>query len=296
MDSQEPRSPRTPPPESTVSSQILSPNSRAPTRKLQKRPPQHIRSMDFPERLRRSDKDDEQEEDVLPRGAGLGNRPYANMNQSIFGLIAASNVDFHDRFEGHSSEEEEEEEDDANNKTPKPNSDSDHMAQTSILIRPNTRRRSGEHKLMSSVPLLSKLSSKKKRSKKEDKKQPVSKIQEESEPESPIGEDLSSLAPVMSRLLEAHAEAAARPSFDLERPSTEKPGETGPTELSKRLQKIFELEEAEDLISEYPCWLLQSALLQGYIYITTKHICFYSYLPKKAVRSCCTQDSQSPLC
>lgn len=222
--------------------------------------------MDFPERLQRSDKDDEQEEDVLPRGAGLNNRPFTNMNQSIFGLIAASNVDFHDRFEGHSSEEEDS--DGAGGKTPKSRHETtaDHMAQTSILIRPGSddkksrRKQSGEHKLMKSVPLLSKLSSKK-RSKKEEKKT-VLKIQEESEPESSVGEELSSsqmhgssLAPVMSRMLEARAEAAARPSFDLERPSTDKSGETlgltgtGPTELSKRLQKIFELEEAEDLIA-----------------------------------------------
>jgi hypothetical protein len=34
---------------------------------------------------------------------------------------------------------------------------------------------------------------------------------------------------------------------------------------------------------EYPCWLLKSVLLQGYMYITTKHICFYAYLPRKSV-------------
>lgn len=34
---------------------------------------------------------------------------------------------------------------------------------------------------------------------------------------------------------------------------------------------------------EYPCWLLQSVLLQGYLYLTTKHVCFYAYLPKKLV-------------
>lgn len=38
-----------------------------------------------------------------------------------------------------------------------------------------------------------------------------------------------------------------------------------------------------DVKLEYPCWLLKSVLLQGYMYITTKHICFYAYLPKKYV-------------
>jgi hypothetical protein len=41
---------------------------------------------------------------------------------------------------------------------------------------------------------------------------------------------------------------------------------------------------------EYPCWLLQSVLLQGYLYITAKHICFYAYLPKKAVN--CAQPNE----
>jgi sterol 3beta-glucosyltransferase len=71
-----------------------------------------------------------------------------------------------------------------------------------------------------------------------------------------------------------------------------------PVTLAKRLQQIFEFETLEEVISgtlklhdhsrplthiEYPCWLLQSILLQGYMYITQKHICFYAYIPKKHV-------------
>lgn len=41
--------------------------------------------------------------------------------------------------------------------------------------------------------------------------------------------------------------------------------------------------KANTLSTEYPCWLLQGVLLQGYLYVTSKHICFYAYLPKKAV-------------
>jgi sterol 3beta-glucosyltransferase len=58
----------------------------------------------------------------------------------------------------------------------------------------------------------------------------------------------------------------------------------GPVTLAARIQQIFEFEEAEEVISEYPCWLLQSILLQGYMYVTQKHICFYAYIPKKHVR------------
>jgi sterol 3beta-glucosyltransferase len=58
----------------------------------------------------------------------------------------------------------------------------------------------------------------------------------------------------------------------------------GSVSLATRIQQIFEFEHAEEVISEYPCWLLQSILLQGYMYITQKHICFYAYIPKKHVR------------
>ncbi|KAF2477933.1 sterol 3-beta-glucosyltransferase [Lindgomyces ingoldianus] len=54
-----------------------------------------------------------------------------------------------------------------------------------------------------------------------------------------------------------------------------------PVTLAKRLQQIFEFDSLEEVISEYPCWLLQSILLQGYMYITQRHVCFYAYIPKK---------------
>ena len=64
-----------------------------------------------------------------------------------------------------------------------------------------------------------------------------------------------------------------------------------PLPLAQRLQQVFEFDVPEEVISEYPCWLLQSILLQGYMYITQKHICFYAYIPKKHVScvcDCCT--------
>ncbi|KAF1930243.1 glycosyltransferase family 1 protein [Didymella exigua CBS 183.55] len=56
---------------------------------------------------------------------------------------------------------------------------------------------------------------------------------------------------------------------------------SAPITLAQRIRQIFEFEKIEEIISEYPCWLLQSVLLQGYMYITQKHICFYAYIPKK---------------
>lgn len=231
--------------------------------------------MDFPEQLKRKDGDDEHEEDVLPVGLGQGNRHFINMNQSVFGLIAAAGpkVDFHNRFEGYSSEEEDADDSDGSGAMSRHDPLADPMAQTTILPKPGSkgnkshRRKLSDSKLMKSVPILSRLSSRS-RSRKDIKKQ-VSQIQEEEEePHSPAGDrsptlpsDENSLAPVMSRMLEAHAEAAARPSFDLERPTdkgreTSDLTETAPTELSKRLQKIFEFEEPEELISG---WTMASA-------------------------------------
>ncbi|MCJ1312147.1 Sterol 3-beta-glucosyltransferase [Agyrium rufum] len=99
-------------------------------------------------------------------------------------------------------------------------------------------------------------------------------------------------APVMSQMLEAQAKldstgtsaegeeefAAVRPG-DIDR--LERRSSTI-ADLSTRLMEIFGFEEPEEVISEYPCWLLQSVLLQGYMYITANHICFYAYLPKKS--------------
>lgn len=65
--------------------------------------------------------------------------------------------------------------------------------------------------------------------------------------------------------------------------SASKANTKAPVTLAKRIQHIFDFSEVEDVISEYPCWLLQSILLQGYMYITQKHVCFYAYIPKKHV-------------
>ncbi|RAL60669.1 hypothetical protein DID88_009987 [Monilinia fructigena] len=94
-------------------------------------------------------------------------------------------------------------------------------------------------------------------------------------------------APVMSRMLDARAELSLRPSFDMPRKSKDPTkvndnGESSPDSLAERLMEIFKFESPEDVIEEYPCWLMKSVLLQGYMYITTKHICFYAYLPKKS--------------
>jgi hypothetical protein len=34
----------------------------------------------------------------------------------------------------------------------------------------------------------------------------------------------------------------------------------------------------EEVLAEYPCWLYRSIMLQGFLYLTRGHLCFYAYL------------------
>ena len=93
-------------------------------------------------------------------------------------------------------------------------------------------------------------------------------------------------APMMSRKIEAQAQLSAS-EIGLQKPKAgscnhEEEGPSSEELLSKRLMEIFAFESPEKVVSEYPCWLLQSVLLQGYMYLTEKHICFYAYLPKRS--------------
>ncbi|KAI1371601.1 glycosyltransferase family 1 protein [Hypoxylon crocopeplum] len=270
------------------------------SKKLQKRRREdHHPTMELPDRLK--DHGDDIDEDVLPPNQGA--QMFMNMNQSIFGLIAAagSTVDFNDRFEGQSSDEDEAAEPGERQKKGKGR---EQTAQTTILKKsPSERERGEKHRrrisgqLLKSLPQLPRLTTRSKfRQSKTSGLQPSDSSAEgdgdnvtSPTTDSPTLEVTKAdregrLAPVMSRMLEAKAEMSSRPSFDLERLSGDHrrgDGE-GPSLLARQLKRIFEFNEPEEVIEEYPCWLLQSVLLQGYMYITAKHICFYAYLPKKA--------------
>ncbi|KAK1495235.1 glycosyltransferase family 28 domain-containing protein [Colletotrichum tamarilloi] len=288
-------------------------------RKLQKkRHESQTPTMELPERLKEGD--DSREEDLVPQ---QGPPMFMNMNQSIFGLIAAagSRVDFHDRFE--SSDEESADEDEPTrrhgadkldggddkahgighllHRKQRRQNDSD-LSKTTVLKKDSSsktekhRRKISGSKLLRSLPALPRLprhKSKKEPSKLEPTSEEASDTSEPS-PSQPADDtredddqDGHRLAPVMSRMLEAKAEMSARPSFDVDRRSSDQlnysdSADSNSTALARRLQDIFEFDHPEAVIEEYPCWLLQSVLLQGYMYITAKHICFYAYLPKKA--------------
>ena len=104
--------------------------------------------------------------------------------------------------------------------------------------------------------------------------------------ERPSSTGIRSDAPILDRKLQAQAKAEREsPSLassirknkddeDVRRPKAAVP-------LPEALAEIFRFDEPEDVISEYPCWYLQSVLLQGYMYITQRHVCFYAYLQKR---------------
>ncbi|KAG6008274.1 Sterol 3-beta-glucosyltransferase [Claviceps maximensis] len=247
-------------------------------------------SLDLPEPLKQSDTDDEDSpnDTISCRGRAVS----VNMNQSIFGLIAAagSRVDFNTRFDDGSSDDEVGE--DVQRVA------SQDLSHTVVLSPQSIHQRRGHQKKLSSGQrLLKSLSTLPRRKVKKPESSRLSSPPVESLDDTPqsteasqlsatvIDVEDSRLAPVMSRMLQARAELAARSSFDVERRSSDTAVSDDGDEssaLAKRLMEIFEFGEPEQVIEEYPCWLLQSVLLQGFLYITAKHICFYAYLPKKA--------------
>ncbi|KAL2163771.1 hypothetical protein VTH06DRAFT_5830 [Thermothelomyces fergusii] len=289
------------------------------SRRLQKKNQDgaHTPAVELPDRLKDHGEPADGEEEVL-RPQSYGGGMFMNMNQSIFGLIAAagSQAGFADRFEGNSSDDDDGTESPMAKTIAGPkglqdaSAPSETLSRTTVLPRHGEllrksdhrhRRKFSESRILRSVPGLARLSSKLKSSR-SPKSPPRSdehvRLQDDATdadvppsglaPAIEITRSETLTAPVMSRMLEARAQMAARPSFDLERssgqpsPAADGSGEPGPTELASRLAQIFEFDGPEEVIQEYPCWLLQHVLLTGYMYITTRHIAFYAYLPRKA--------------
>ncbi|KAF7718639.1 Sterol 3-beta-glucosyltransferase [Penicillium ucsense] len=94
-------------------------------------------------------------------------------------------------------------------------------------------------------------------------------------------------APILTRMIQAQQtfESAIEPGESPLRPSSPQDDSQEPpsSALSTRLMKMFGFDKPEKVLVEYACALLQSMLLQGYMYVTEGHICFYAYLPKKTL-------------
>ncbi|KAI9790045.1 MAG: Sterol 3-beta-glucosyltransferase [Piccolia ochrophora] len=236
--------------------------------------------VDFPDRFK--DGEDAQEDVAAPNSQ---NPTY--MNQSVFSMIAAagSKTNFDARFDESSDSDDDE--------PPQPapavemqdarSSDAAEEQQDSKKQTGRHRHKLSERKLLRSLPKLSLRTPKEKN------------YMSRSVPPTAKGDILSPNsggitpreAPVMSRMLEAQAQLTS--SIKSRKASKQKPdvleeddGVAQPTGLAARLMDIFGFGGPEDVIAEYPCWLLKTVLLQGYMYITTHHICFYAYMPKKS--------------
>lgn len=74
-----------------------------------------------------------------------------------------------------------------------------------------------------------------------------------------------------------------RPYTDPQSPMESRAGKTSldRNRLLQQLKEVFQLEAAETLLLAQPCWLFRSLLLQGHLYLTSGHICFYAYLPSR---------------
>ncbi|KAL5343411.1 hypothetical protein BJX70DRAFT_393976 [Aspergillus crustosus] len=98
-------------------------------------------------------------------------------------------------------------------------------------------------------------------------------------------------APILSRMVEARArletegqsESIAPPPQEETSRSIIQQSQASP--LSLQLMQMFGFSALEKVIVEYACSLLQDMLLQGYMYVTEGHICFYAYLPRKDTKA-----------
>ncbi|EME80828.1 glycosyltransferase family 1 protein, partial [Pseudocercospora fijiensis CIRAD86] len=102
---------------------------------------------------------------------------------------------------------------------------------------------------------------------------------------------LRSEAPVLDRKLEAMRKAEMQASMassssgrnrrDGRRSTDGKKRKEEQRPLPQVIADIFRFDAPEEVVAEFPCWYLQNVLLQGFMYITRKHLCFYAYLQKK---------------
>lgn len=249
--------------------------------------------MDLPERFRRIR--DEEEEDV-DDGTGLKSIDKTTgmfAAQSMYGLLAAtqSKPNFQGQFQqdsGSDSEGETEDERAGKSDPPQPKSAELVPAKSKASTKGHKKRLS-DNKLVRSFlkPIRERGDSQGQDAMTQSQFLPP----REKEPipeEKPAS--VRSDAPILDRKLQAMARAEmesstssvsgrksreGRTSSDLEQAMTSR-------SLPHVIASIFHFAEPEEVVSEYPCWYLQNVLLQGFMYITQKHVCFYAYLQKKS--------------
>ena len=241
----------------------------------------------IPERFKDGD-DSQVDYAAPPRGMGSRDNNMHYMQQSLFGIIAAvgSRSDFRGRFDDSSDSEGEAEQTIERGTKPRvPNRETSserRQARDNLDSKPAEDRGRHHRRTISEDKLLRKLSG-------------LGSEEKESHPSTLDGSTITlqprrtrsvtPRAPILTRMVQAQHrfEKAPTPEHLPSRPDTpsEDRPQTSGSALSTRLMEMFGFEKPEKVLAEYACSLLQSMLLQGYMYVTEGHICFYAYLPKK---------------
>lgn len=218
-------------------------------RKLTKRRNEgHQATMELPERFQ--DGDDADEDYTAPNA----------MNQSVFGMITAAvgpKVDFNARFDAQSSDEEDD------SRKPTRQSSESHINNDSIDQRSGKserhRRKFSESKLIRSFSRLGSKSKSKSSNTVAQGSRSRTPSPVRDSPQESTASDIKSPqfqprdAPVMSRMLDAQAKLALRPSFDMPRTSKDlteidEDEETSSTSLAKKLREIYKFETPEEVV------------------------------------------------
>ncbi|KAL5360304.1 sterol 3-beta-glucosyltransferase [Aspergillus floccosus] len=254
----------------------------------------------LPERLK-DDHDAQVDYTAPPGGGGTKEGHFQYMQQSIFGMIAAvgSQSDFHARFDDSSDSEREadslpqmrsEKKAQATDAPSPPKSGKKALRSPQRPKSPSRERGRHHRKTMSGSRILRPLMPGKAQRQGEARTEP-STGDEMSLPSSPKRPRSTTprAAPVLSRMVEAQAlfDSKSPTNQSPQSPPAETQGEqsqeqTSASPLSLRLMEMFGFESPEKVRVEYACSLVQSMLLQGYMYVTEGHICFYAYLPRKS--------------
>lgn len=256
-------------------------SQRTDSHKAQKRSPRFTRlpSPSMPSRLSLGA---DAHDDVTAPSRGR-NAPAKYMNQSIFSMIAAagSRTDFNARFDESSESEEEAVQTKSSLVDGKETLVDERRAVRATVTKDDFRSLTKSNRYSSTDHLPEHLPPSSASASRPKDKAPAPRpdFSPGSDSASDSGKSNPRDAPVLSKLLTAEAEFTEGDDYLPSIP----PSDTVPeTVLAKRLMEIFGFDEPEKVVAEYPCWLLQSVLLQGYLYITTHHICFYAYLQRKS--------------
>lgn len=225
-------------------------------------------SMELPERFRFDD-DADQDPDLNQEVDRAQMLDMALMHQSVFGIIAATQSKANTM---RSMLQEADSDSDDTNPTPptrsnKPTIPSTLPLRRDLLFRNNNLKRVSDNNLVQSLPGL----------------RPASTSSFSTTTPTRFSKPIDAPEPTPQPRadLESSQSTIKKPASRKSSPVPDMSSSTTQVALPDALKDIFNFDEAEKVVAKYPCWYLQSVLLQGFIYITQRHICFYAYLQKK---------------